>query len=47
MRVEYTCVATLDDRDVKQAAVNGGLRVELPPQTTAVVIKTTVQDNKD
>jgi hypothetical protein len=47
MRVENQTIVHLDDRDVRQAAVNGGLRVELPPGTTAVVIRATAQESKE
>ena len=46
MKTENHTHILLDKRDVEQAAINGGLRVELPPQTTTVVIQTTAQDNK-
>jgi hypothetical protein len=39
MHVENVQQITLDEQDIKKAAVNGGLRVQLPPDTTQVVIR--------
>ncbi len=39
MQVENVQQITLTEEDHKKAAVNGGLRVPLPPATTQVVIR--------
>jgi hypothetical protein len=39
MKIENLCVVTMDERDCKQAAVNGGIKVDLPPGTVSVVVK--------
>lgn len=47
MLVTNTTTITLDERDVKQAAVNGGTRVELPPATVAVVVRVAWQEREE
>jgi hypothetical protein len=39
MRVENVQQITLDEQDLKKAAANGGLRIQVPPDTTQVVIR--------
>ncbi|MFB3817430.1 MAG: hypothetical protein ACE147_07195 [Candidatus Methylomirabilales bacterium] len=39
MRLENVQQIILNEQDVKKAAVNGGIRVQLPPGTTQVVIR--------
>ncbi len=39
MYLENVQQITLTEQDVKKAAVNGGLRIPLPPDTTQVVIR--------
>jgi hypothetical protein len=39
MKIEMTCVITLDERDGQAMAVNGGTPVELPPNTTRVILR--------
>ena len=39
MRYEAQVIVHLTERDVRLAAPNGGLTVELPPGTTKVIIK--------
>ncbi len=39
MQVENVQHITLTEEDIKKAAVNGGLRVQLPPATAQIVIR--------
>ena len=39
MIVTNTTTILMDERDCKQAAVNGGTKVDLPPMTVAVIVK--------
>ena len=47
MRVEGTIVIHLTERDVRLAAPDGGLTVELPPGTTKVIIKVERDGDKE
>lgn len=38
MKIEYVCQITLDEHDIRSAAVNGGKTIDLSPGTTRVVI---------
>ena len=46
MKVEYICLLTLDERDIRLAAVNGGLSVEhpVPPLKTVITVTKDVRD---
>ena len=47
MLVTNTTTITLDERDVKQAAVNGGTPIALPPNTVAVVVRVAWQEREE
>jgi len=48
MLVTNTCTILLDERDVKQAAVNSGLPpILLPPLTVAVIVKVAWQTREE
>jgi hypothetical protein len=39
VKIENITVLTLDERDVRLSATNGGLSADLPPKTTKVIIR--------
>lgn len=41
MKVEYVCLVTLEERDVRLASVNGGVIVDHPVPPIRTVIRTT------
>lgn len=46
MRVEYVCLVTLDERDIRLAAANGGTTIEHPvaPVKTILRVSTEVRE---
>jgi hypothetical protein len=46
MKVEYVCVLTLDERDIRLAAANGGTTVDHPvaPVKTILRVNTEVRE---
>jgi hypothetical protein len=36
VKTEYICVVTMDERDVKLSAANGGIAIEHPPGASPV-----------
>ena len=47
MRYEAFVVVHLTDRDIRLAAPDGGLTVDLPPGTTKVIIKVERDGDKE
>jgi len=41
MKCEYICVVTLDERDIRLAAANGGVTIEHPVAPVRTVIRLT------
>ncbi len=41
MRIEYFCIVTLEERDVRLAAANGGITIDHPIPPVRTVIKLT------
>ncbi len=41
MKVEYVCVITLDQRDVRLASANGGMEIPHPVPPVKTIIKVT------
>lgn len=39
MKLENIALIIMDERDVRLSATNGGLAVDLPPQTTRVIVR--------
>lgn len=46
MRLENNAILILDERDIRLSATNGGLAVDLPPQTTRVIVRVVAQLEK-
>jgi hypothetical protein len=46
MQIDNTTYVTLDETDCRKAAVNGGIRVDLPPGTVAVVVRVSWQERE-
>lgn len=43
MKVEYVCLVTMDDRDIRLAAANGGTAIEHPVSPVKTIIKVTTE----
>lgn len=43
MKTETHVILTLDERDIRLSATNGGLAADLPPNTTRVIVRVNVQ----
>lgn len=47
VKVDYVCVVTLDERDIRLAAANGGTTIEhpVPPVKTILRVSTEVREH--
>lgn len=43
MKIENQTVLTLDERDIRLSATNGGVAADLPPNTTRVIVRVAAQ----
>lgn len=46
MKIENHTVVSLEERDLKLAANNGGLQIELPADSTKVIIRLAPKEEK-